>query len=280
MISGAKKFYLYIDDSGSRFPDKGTELVRADGMDHFALGGVLIHESEKDSVRNQYISFCKDWNIEYPLHSTKIRGRRNDFKWLEQSTKINERFLENLELFLVSLPVIGFAAVIHRPGYNLRYEERYRGKRWLMCKTAYTILVERVCKYVQLQNGNLEVRFEEVGKFEDRAIVQYARDLKKEGMPFNKETSEKYGCLAPNDFQNVILGEPKRKTKDNLFVQIADLYLYPMVKRKYEPSYNPWVQLFENKKVIDALLKDSELESLGIKYSCFDNPESKKPRNS
>ncbi|MCI0542339.1 hypothetical protein L0Y69_01100, partial [bacterium] len=53
--------------------------------------------------------------------------------------------------------------------------------------------------------------------------------------------------------------------------------LYPMAKRKYEPTYNPWVKLFESKKVIDAIIPESEWQECGIKYSCFDDQIAKNP---
>lgn len=271
-----KHYYLYIDDSGNRFPDK-QPLSRDDEMDHFALGGILVEETDKIILEEKYKEFCEKWSISYPLHSTEIRGMRNKFLWLEESSKKRETFLEELTAFLLSVPVIGFAAVIHRPGYNKRYEGKYGDKRWRMCKTTYSILIERVAKYVRSQSGTFEVRFEACGKKEDRAILQYAKDLKKIGSPFNPDNSSKYGALVCEDYKKVVMGEPRRKTKDNLFVQIADLYLYPMIKRKYDFSYKPWAVLFENKKVIDALLKEEEWLYCGIKYSCFDDFDSKKP---
>ncbi len=274
----AQQYYLYIDDSGSRLPDGLDLKSRDDGMDHFALGGVLVAEVDKLELCDRYFEFCKKWKIDYPLHSTKIRGMRDNFAWLEKSSaKLRDTFYEELSVFLESLPVIGFATVIHRPGYNERYKQLYGDKRWLMCKTAYSILIERVAKYLQNEGGILNVRFEGAGKKEDRAIIQYAKDLKHSGMPFHIENSKKYGGLNQSDFQQLILGEPRRKTKENLYVQLADLYLYPMAKRKYEPTYNPWVALYNNKKVIDALLPESEWSSRGIKYSCFDDSSSKKP---
>lgn len=275
-----KQFTLYIDDSGSRFPDHENSECRRDGMDHFALGGILVADADKDTIQDLYKEFCKNWSIDYPLHSTKIRGMRNNFSWLEGSAKQKDTFYTELDEFLISLPVVGFAAVVHRPGYNERYREKHNGQPWWMCKTAYAILIERVAKYVTEQNGTLSIRFEEAGKREDRAIIQYARDLKVTGLPFNIDTSKKYNGLLDEDFKGLILGEPRRKKKENLFVQLADLYLYPMAKRRYEPTYNPWVLLYENKKVIDALLPEKEWLSRGIKYSCFDEYEeagSKKP---
>ncbi|MFH1187246.1 MAG: DUF3800 domain-containing protein, partial [bacterium] len=244
---------------------------RNDGMDHFALGGILVAEGNREILKNKYKEFCEKWKINYPLHSTKIRGMRGNFGWLVRDVKRKENFLIDLECFLVSLPVIGFAAVIHRPGYNNRYKERYGDKRWLMCKTAYTILIERVVKYVRNAGGALEIRFEQAGKKEDRLIKSYTKDMKLNGHPFNEETSCKYKALRNSDYKKFVLGEPKEKKKNNLFTQIADLYLYPMVKRKYDDNYAPWSALYKNGKVIDAYLPEVERETQGIKYSCFDS---------
>lgn len=265
-----KTYFLYIDDSGSRFPDKKPE-ARTDGMDQFALGGVLMLESDKQEVKEKYLEFCKKWDINYPLHSSEIRSMRENFIWLESSAKQREKFLEELETLLLSFPVLGFAAVIHRPGYNKRYREKYKGKPWLMCKTAYSILIERASRYVDEQNGVLRLRFEAAGKREDRAFMTYAKSLKQTGMPFNKDTSAKYTALTKEDFERIIISEPRRKDKNNLYTQIADLYLYPMAKRQYEPTYNPWVKFYENKKVIDSLLPEEDWPYKGIKYSCFDD---------
>ena len=276
MTTEAKHYYLYIDDSGSRFPDK-QESLRNDRMDYFALGGILIEEKDKQILQKKYLEFCKKWDITYPLHSNEIRGMRDNFVWLEKNgSKNKENFLNDLEEFLVSIPVIGFAAVIHRPGYNSRYKEKYGDKRWLMCKTAYTVLVERVAKYVSAQGGTFEVRFEEVGKKEDYSLLEYAKEMKAKGHPFNPTTAQKYAPLGCDDYKKVIIGDPCRKKKTNLYIQIADLYLYPMVKRKYDPLYRPWSVFFERRTVIDAHIPKEEYEFLGIKYSCFDDTESKR----
>lgn len=271
-----KHYYLYIDDSGWRDPNKKLK-ERNDGMDHFALGGILVDSLDKDFIKSKHDEFCTKWNITYPLHSTEIRGRRNNFAWLENKSSRNDKFHEELEEFLLSVPVIGFAAVVHRPGYNKRYEQKYGEGRWLICKTAYTILIERVTKYVMEQGGTFEVFFEYSGKKENALIQQYAKSLKEDGHPFSKETSDKYKVLQPEDYRNIVLGEPRRKEKSNRLTQIADLYLYPMVKRKYDETFSPWNVLFENKKVIDSLLDEEEIDLLGIKYSCFEDVKSKKP---
>jgi hypothetical protein len=51
---------------------------------------------------------------------------------------------------------------------------------------------------------------------------------------------------------------------------VADLYLYPIVKAGYHDGYPPYDELAEAGRVIDAILKEEDRPSLGIKYSCFD----------
>jgi hypothetical protein len=41
-----KRVHLYFDDSGVRRPDHNPQEHQRDQMDHFALGGILIHEEE------------------------------------------------------------------------------------------------------------------------------------------------------------------------------------------------------------------------------------------
>jgi hypothetical protein len=276
-------YYLYIDDHGSRKPDHEPDH-RDDGMNCFAFGGILVHKNDVDTVVSAHKSFCVDWEIDYPLHSSDIRGMREDFRWLQDSTKDAQRFHQELNQFLTNLPVVGFAAVVNRPGYNARYRDVYGTNRWKLCKTAYHILVERVAKYVESQDATFEVFFEQSGKKEDRTLKQYGRELKSNGHPFNPMTSAKYSPLEQNVFKQRMLGEPRERTKKCIFTQIADLYLYPMAKRRYDPAYRAWIELFEAEKVIDALLPTEQVEMLGIKYSCFDcvevNPGSINPETS
>ncbi|MBU1046388.1 DUF3800 domain-containing protein [Patescibacteria group bacterium] len=278
MESKKPDYYFYIDDSGSRNPDKQDFTDRDDHLDHFALGGVLIATNDRELIMKKYNKFCEKWNITYPLHSSEIRSARKNFTWLKESKENKEKFTKEIGEFLVSLPVMGFASVIYRPGYNERYKEKYGDNRWRMCKTAYNVLIERVSKYLKKENKTMYVRFEEAGKVENKAIIKYTRDLKNDGHPFSFQTSKKYNPLTNEDYKKIILGRPKRKMKVNSLVQIADLYLYPMAKRKYDSGFIPWTMLYENKRVIDACLSEVDLNIEGIKYSCFDNLESKKPK--
>ena len=281
MKDKSRHYYLYIDDHGSRNPDHEPD-IRDDGMNCFSFGGILVRYDDIDSIVSSYKKFCLEWKISYSLHSTDIRGMRKDFRWLQDNTKDASRFHIELNNFLKGIPVIGFATVVNRPGYNTRYKDKYGNDRWQLCKTSYSILVERVAKYVSSQNGTFEVYFEQSGKKEDRTLKHYAKSLKTEGLPFNKNSSKKYTPLSNNDFRRLMLGEPREKSKKCIFTQIADLYLYPMVKRKYDLNYRAWIELYSAKRVIDAILEGEALEENGIKYSCFDENRlgSKKPETS
>lgn len=262
--------FLFFDDTGSREPDHVEPEKRRDGMDCFGLGGILINEEDIDALFKAHKDFCSKWGIDYPLHSSPIRGGRGKFGWLKQPEASFE-FLTELEQFLISLPVIGIAAVIDRPGYVARYKKKYDGKPWLMCKTACTILIERAAKYADSQERHLRVFFEGAGPAEDGDIKNYVRAMKKGGMPFDGERSKNYGGLSAEDLKRIIRSEPRERTKKTPMIQIADLYLYPMAKGGYDPEYRPYEILLKHKKLIDALLTEDERKLLGIKYSCFDD---------
>ncbi len=265
------KYILYIDDTGSRNPDKQSSPGRQDKMDCFGLGGFLLKEEDISNLRSKYAAFCSDWGIDYPLHSSSIRGGRGKFSWLRQSPENKDKFLSALEDLLISLPLLGIACVVHRPGYVARYREVYRDSLWFMCKTAFTILVERSAKYADANGRRLEIVFEESGKNEDRNIIQYLKELKLSGNPFSQNTSEGYTPLAAADFQRIILGEPQRHTKKLPMLQVADLVLYPIAKGGYEKTYHPYLRFLEKGKLIDCVLSDDLKPLQGIKYSCFNS---------
>ena len=239
-------------------------------MDCFGLGGVLINEEDIQGIFNSHRSFCESWNIVYPLHSHEIRGGRGNFSWLKNPERAVE-FLPALNDFLVGLPVVGIGAIIHRPGYVERYSSRYGGRPWRMDKTAFSILIERSAKYARWRGRRLRVFFEESGKQEDRDVVAFMKELKREGMPFDGRNSKVYSGMTADEFREVVLGEPKRRSKRTPMLQIADLYLYPMAKAGYDCGYGPYRALMEAERLIDAILPAEDRPLLGIKYSCFDS---------
>jgi hypothetical protein len=272
-LGAMTRLQLYIDDSGTRRPDRAAAAPRVDGMDHFALGGILIREEAVSTLIKAHHAFTTRWRISAPLHSTKIRGRRDTFKWLRDDADLEVAFWDDLEKMIIDLPILCLACVVHRPGYVSRYAERYK-QPWLLCKTAFAILVERAAKYAARSGAHLEIYFEEAGKQEDRAIQAYARLLETEGMPFDPDTSKSYDELKPEDFKKILVGQPNRIKKKVPMAQIADLVLYPMVKRGYDPLYRPYVQMMKGGRIIDACLNPDERPVLGVKYSCFDKKQS------
>ena len=263
-----KKFHLYIDDTGNRYPDKKHDAKRIDQMDCFGLGGVIIREEDIIAIQSEYDKFCEKWRIDYPLHSVDIRGRRGNFNWLNKQNRW-ESFWSDLEGWLLSLPIVSIACVIHRPGYVERYKD-YHEHLWYLCKTAYSILIERSAKFAERQDRKLEIFFEQAGKYEDGNIIQYAKELKEFGPPFSAIMSGAYEPYTADDFRRVVLGEPLRRKKTDPICQIADLVLYPIAKGRYDPEYRPFVKLREGGKLIDSHLEAKLLNQIGIKYSCFD----------
>ena len=264
----SQKYILYFDDTGSRDPDKADYILRKDKMDCFGLGGFLIKEEDVSEVFALHKTFCQKWNITYPLHSQPIRGSREDFRWLAKNSEVAYLFRSELNDFLLSLPIIGIACIIDRPGYVARYKDNH-DKLWYMCKTAFAVLVERSAKFADEHGRKLEMYFEETGKKEDRDITAYMRELKTTGSPFAQSTSGKYQPLLPADYRRIILGEPHRKSKNLALLQIADLILYPMAKGGYEPTYRPYQSLKEAGKLINSWFSEEEQTARGIKYSCF-----------
>jgi hypothetical protein len=265
-----KHYRLYIDDTGNRRPDKPGAAASDLARDCFGLGGILVLEDDIDATVAAHKVFCAQWSVNAPLHSVKIRGCRGAFAWLGEDESKRIAFMLALENFLVALPILGFAAVIDRPGYHARYATRYQGKPWWLCKTACTVLVERAAKYVQSQGGTLSICFEQTGKKEDKELLRYIQDLRSDGMPFGQSANDDYAALSAAEFQAILRGTPERFGKQNPLIQIADLVLYPMARGGYERNYRPYRALLDAGKLIDYHLTEAQRPHLGIKYSCFD----------
>lgn len=260
---------FYIDDSGTRHPDR----LGASGSlkrDWFALGGVLVQESDEAECRLRYGHFCKSWGIDYPLHSADVRHHANRFRWLESADeKEVAKFMRELSTFLTSIPAIGLACVIDRPGYNERYTVKYGRDKWLLCKTAFSIAVERAAKYAMAVGSKLNVYVERCSKTDDRKIHEYYRDLKASGAPFDLKNSQKYDPLASDAYKSVLY-DLKLKNKTSPLMQIADMYLWPMCMGGYHRSNKPSVMLRDSGKLMDVVCGVSRVGELGIKYSCFE----------
>ena len=258
-----------MDESGSPKPNP------KDPTSYFAVGGVLIQHNDQSSICKQIADFKERWGIDetVPLHGNEIRSRKKNFAWLGLRPEDEQnQFLQDLTATIVQCPIIVHGCVVSRKGYLDRYLERYGSNTWEMMKSAFSILLERVSKYVVLQDGEGEVMvyFEKAGKKEDKLITSYFNNLRDLGVPFSAETSTKYAPLTSDQMQRVLTGI-EGKSKNNPLLQIADLCLYPVAKSKDQPQNRAFQDLTQHQKLVDTVLTSDDLEKMGIKYYCFDN---------
>jgi hypothetical protein len=266
---GTPTLHLYLDDSGTRCPFKGSKQ-RKDGMDWFALGGLLLKSEELDQLNAMHAELCAKHGIASPLHSNSIRGKRGDFAWMGNEPERASAFLTDLSALICEIPAHVIACVVHRPGYNVRYGKKYGHQRWSLCKTAYRIVVERSAKEAQKNERRLLVHVEGGGKKENRMIRQHHSDLQTNDSYFDPATSGKYRPMSKEEFERVLFKEPKFFTKSNPAGQLSDLVVYPLVKGRYDRTYPPYVELCTAGRLIDVLFDETEREQRGVKYSCFD----------
>ncbi|MFC7333942.1 DUF3800 domain-containing protein [Rhodocista pekingensis] len=262
-------FDLYVDDSGSRMPDRVAPLPRADGVDAFALGGFMIPAEQAGMVHAEVANLVGRYDLAGPLHSHEIRCRKGVFAWLGQDRDRAARFQADLSDLIARLPIHVTACVVHRPGYNARYRALYGDGRWRLCRSAYQILVERCAKIAAAQDRMLKVFVEACGKREDRDIRDYHARLIQTGADFDKGTSGKYDPLLASGFARTLVRNPTFIRKSNPMGQIADILLWPVVKGCYDPDYRPFRHLVAHSKLIDRTLAHG-LVNCGIKYYCFD----------
>lgn len=261
-----KILHLYMDDSGTRHPDRNVNLSSGK-PDWFGLGGVLVREEDEETCRKVHETFCARWSLSRPLHSDEIRNYKGDFGQFRVDRERRDRFFEDLETTLLALPVIGIACVIDRPGYHRRYHARYGKAKWSLCRSAFEICVERAAKFARSEDRKLNVHVERSDRKTDRAIQEYFRRLKGQGHSFDGQNAAKYSPLEQVQFDDVLY-DFRLKDKSSQLMQFADLYLYPMCKGGYPRCYIPYERLKDGRKLIDAHVHEASV--CGIKYYCFD----------
>jgi len=266
----SKYYDLYIDDSGSRYSNKPTTTSPPPIYDAFGLGGILVESELTSIIIEAHKKLIKEWEIPVPLRSSEIRAKQGYWKWLKDDNEKAQKFYESLNDLIINSPGLVTGCIIDRKGYVHRYKPKY-DTRWMLCKSAYTILLERSAKYALENNRKLKVYIEETGKREDRALKRYHKEVQTDGMYFDEKSSEKYNPLSAQNLSEVLLKEPKFIKKKNPLAQISDLVLYPIIRGRFDPAYLPYEVLLNGSKLIDCIYtEDSERNEKGIKYFCFD----------
>lgn len=268
-----REFLLYVDDSGSRDPDKDRSADSGE-VDWYGLGGLLLDASKKPEAEKLLSDFRARWpQLEgTPLRSYNIRNKTEGFRWLVNVPPAEAmKFYGDLSQAILSLPVYVHACVVDRPGYNRRYLRSYGPRRWRLCRTAFTILVERAAKFAFAHEGRLRVLIERSDKKTEAQFKSYFEEMRTCGTPFDSNRSAKYTPMTQAQLKQTLL-EFATRTKASPLMQIADLVLWPVCDGGYRPDNRNLVELRDGGKLLDQHCPaDSGL--FGIKYSCFDKEE-------
>lgn len=260
---------FYMDDSGTRKPDRVPTVFDPARPNHFDLGGILISEDDEEQARAAHAALCERWSITYPLHSVDMRHATKNFNWLRRDSPEYQPFMNDLRQMLVSVPVTALACVIDRPGYDARYREKYRRNQWRLCRTAFTIAVERAVKHARRLGCKLRVFPERSSRDDERRIAQYYRELRQQGAPFDPATSNPYAPLIAAECAATLV-ELRFKFKSSPMAQLADLYLWPILWERYRPGYRPYRGFHAAGRLIKCVLDAVDVKACGTKYSCFE----------
>jgi hypothetical protein len=268
-----RPYTFYMDETGSRHPDKQSDKSRL-GRDWFGFGGVMVRGEDNDGVRDRVRHFSDRWKLSGPAHITDMRSENKAFSWLGKIDQVTrEQFWSDWHRVLCESPVIGIGCVIDRPGYRARgYLEKHQSK-WLLCRSAFDITIERAVKIAMMEGRKLHVVFEQDAGI-NSTISGYFQNLKNNGLEFDKENSKRYSPLASCCFSTT-LGRIQHKPKSHELLQVADSYIYALARKGYDSKFPLYRHLRDAKRVAEFYLPQECLPHMSVKYYCFD--KTKKP---
>ena len=264
--------HLQLAETGARHPDR-RGAARAIQADWFALGGILVNAEDEASVKASHLAFRNTWSqIRSPLHLTDMRAEKKAFAWLGRLTEDERvRFWTEYGQLLTSLPVIGSACVIDRPGYRARgYGGREGDKKWFLCRSAFDIVVERAAKFAAMKGRRLRVFYEKADPVTDTRVEEYFRNLREAGLGFDAGRSAKYNPLSQTDLSLTLLSV-EGKPKSSILMQIADSYVYALARGGYERKFALYRRLLEGRKIVTSHVPAADAPVMGVKYYCFDH---------
>jgi hypothetical protein len=262
--------HLYVDETGPRHPDRAAVPTKH-GNDWFAMGGVLIRAEDEAAAKTSLANFKKQWpQITAPLHLTDMRSEKKKFAWIGRlKAEDRDRFWSGYRTFLATLPVAGTACVIDRPGYVARgYGKRSGDSKWLLCRSAFDIVVERSAKLAKQQGRRLKIFYEMADPSTNQMIENYFYNIKENGLGFDAATSAKYLPLIQEDFRHLLL-DIEGKDKTNRLMQVADSYIYAIARGSYERKFNLYRRLAEAGRLVTSQVDPKFAGILGVKTYCF-----------
>lgn len=265
-------YHLYLDDSGSRFLDRlPTDADKNPRW--FSLGGLLVKDEDEAVCKQARTDLAQRWpKLTQPLHLTDMHSRRKGFSWLEDLALEERRaFWQDYHNVVSSLPVIGHACVVHRPGYRDRgYGSREGDAKWNLCRTAFNILVERAAKIAHGEGRRLRVKYEGSDPKADQALRSYWAMLKAgNGLGFNAQNAAKYDPFPPATLAATLI-DLERKDKRSILMQFADTFALAISRGRYQADFPTFAALSAAGILADQYVGAERAKMEGIKYSCFD----------
>jgi len=215
---------FYMDDSGTRKPNRAPLKFDSNNPNFFALGGLLVNDEDEQEIRDSHEELCKRWSINYPLHSVDIRHCTKNFTWLKSDETIYRRFMVDLNRFVTRSKILCLGCVIDRPGYDERYREKYGRNQWHLCQTAFYVAVERAAKWAIANGRKLKVMPEQSNKDDEKRLRAYYQSMKSSGCPFENasdryrplRTAESAALRVNQAALNSQLDEPQKKYQRDL----------------------------------------------------------------
>lgn len=264
--------HLYLDDTGTRHIDKGGATANLHPR-WFALGGILVNAEDIGECKRQFAELFERWpTMREPLHLSDMRSEKAHFSWLGRvDDATRSAFWYDYRRFLTNLPVLGAACVIDRPGYFARgYGSREGDAKWLLCRSAFDIVVERAAKYADLNGRRLKVFYEGCNREVDERLEGYFANLRGKGLEFHAERSSKYGPLSQEQL-SLALVSIERKDKRSKLMQIADSYAYALASGGYNRKFDLYRRILERQRLVTSHVPGDLAGKIGVKYYCFDH---------
>jgi hypothetical protein len=149
------------------------------------------------------------------------------------------------------------------------YGKREGDSKWLLCRSAFDIVVERATKVAKQQGRRLKVFYEMADPSTNAMIEGYFYNIKKNGLGFDETTSAKYLPLTAAEFQHLLL-DIEGKDKSNRLMQIADSYIYSIARGSYDRKFNIYRRLSEAGRLVTSQVAAEHAAILGVKTYCFE----------